>query len=371
MLGLAAAVASGAAAQAQPLTREDLLQALKARDAQIAALQARVEALEHERANASAATPSAAGAPAASPSASPAAPPVAGAAPQPPVTDEEASLRALSRTLVERGVQLLPTWSAEVIPSVAYSNRVVQGLALVPTPEGIPTVADQRLRVDQLRGAAGFRLGLPWESQVELTVPYGWVRQSRSLGDGTHAVNEGSGIGDVAIELGHEFLRESGWRPDIVGAVSYRFATGRDPFRLDVPGIATGAGFDQVRVRATAVKTAEPLVFFGTLSYAHGFGVDEPVGRVEPGDAIGLDFGTIVALSPDTSMTFALSQEFRSRTQIAGMGAPGTDTNASVLQIGLGQVLTPRVLLDLSLGVGLTRDAPDYAVQVSLPIRLR
>lgn len=366
MLGLAAAMASGAVAKAQPLTREDLLQALKARDAQIAALQARVDALERERSNATAATP-APGA-AATP---PATPPSAAAKAQPAVTDEEASLHALSRTLVERGVQLLPTWSAEVIPSVAYSNRIVQGLALAPTPEGIPTVSDQRLRVDQLRGAAGFRLGLPWESQVELTVPYGWVRQSRTLGDGTHAASEGSGIGDVTVELGHEFLRESGWRPDIVGAVSYRFSTGRDPFRVETPGIATGTGFDQVRVRATALKSAEPMVFFGTLSYAHGFARDEAVGRVEPGDAIGLDLGTIVALSPDTSMSFELSQEFRSRMQISGVASPGTDTNSSVLQIGLGQVLTPRVLLDVSLGVGLTRDAPDYAVQVSLPIRLR
>lgn len=371
-LGAALSFGAAAAAHAQPLTRDELLQALKARDAQISALQARVDALERERAPAAVAPPPAAAAPsgAAAPPAGPATTAQAATAQAAP-TDEEVALRALSRTLVERGVQLLPTWSAEVVPSFAYSNRIVQGLALAPTPEGIPTVADQRLRVDQLRGAAGFRLGLPWSSQVELSVPYGWVRQSRSLGDGSHAVSEGSGIGDVNLEFAHEFLRESGWRPDIVGAVSYRFSTGRDPFRESVPGIATGTGFDQVRVRATAVKFAEPLVFFGTLSYAHGFGKDEPIGRVDPGDAIGLDFGTIVALSPDTSMTFALSQEFRSRMQISGVGAPGTDTNSSVLQIGLGQVLTPRTLLDLTIGVGLTRDAPDYAVQLSLPIRLR
>jgi hypothetical protein len=34
-------------------------------------------------------------------------------------------------------------------------------------------------------------------------------------------------------------------------------------------------------------------------------------------------------------------------------------------------VLTPQLLLDLTLGVGLTRDAPDYTVQVSLPYRFR
>lgn len=374
-LGLAAVVASGAAAQAQPLTREELLQALKARDAQISALQAqvgalqaRIGALEHSAAPATAGPAPVASAPAAAPPSTTTA--AAAKPPSAPAEDEEA-LHALSRTLVERGGQLLPAWSAEVIPGFAYSNRIVQGLALAPTPEGIPTVSDQRLRIDQIRASAGFRLGLPWASQVDVTVPYAWIRQSRSLGDGTHGVNEDSGIGDVSLELSHEFLRESGWRPDLVAGVSYRFPTGRDPFRIPIPSIATGAGQGELRVRATAVKSAEPLVFFGTLSYAHDFAVEEPAGRVQPGDAINLDLGTVVALSPDTSLTFALSQEFRSRSNFNGVGAPGTDTTASVLQIGLGQVLTPRILLDLNVGVGLSHDAPDYTVQVSLPIRLR
>ena len=35
------------------------------------------------------------------------------------------------------------------------------------------------------------------------------------------------------------------------------------------------------------------------------------------------------------------------------------------------QVLSSRVLVDLTLGVGLTRDAPDYTFMISVPIRLR
>jgi hypothetical protein len=70
-------------------------------------------------------------------------------------------------------------------------------------------------------------------------------------------------------------------------------------------------------------------------------------------------------------MTFGLSQEFRARTQLDGVGAPGTDTAAASLQLGFDRVLTPRLLLDVTLGVGLTRDAPDYALQISLPYRFR
>jgi hypothetical protein len=38
---------------------------------------------------------------------------------------------------------------------------------------------------------------------------------------------------------------------------------------------------------------------------------------------------------------------------------------------GIDQVLNARVLVDLTLGVGVTRDAPDYSFMISLPIRLR
>ena len=79
----------------------------------------------------------------------------------------------------------------------------------------------------------------------------------------------------------------------------------------------------------------------------------------------------MLAVSPATSITFGLSQQFRERTQVNGVGAPGTDTTASNLQIGFDRVLTPKLLLDVTLGVGLTRDSPDYTLQVSLPFRFR
>jgi hypothetical protein len=364
---LVAAAAAAGPACAQSLTREELLEALKARDQVIADLEKRVAALEQQRAAPTVAAIAAAPPVQTIPAASPAPRAVVASSTE----DDEAALQALSRTLVQRGGLLLPAWRAEFIPSFAYTDREVQGLALTPSPEGIPIVNDQRLRDDQIRATAAFRLGLPWSNQIELRVPWVWLRQSRAIGDGTHAENEGSGIGDVEAELSHQFVRESGWRPDLVGAVSWRFPTGRDPFRTRLAAIATGSGQQEVRARVTAVKAADPMVFFGTLSFAHDFPRHESFGDVQSGNAIGLDLGAVLAVSPDTSLTFAVAQEFRARSQFNGIGAPGSDTAAASLQLGLGQVLTPNLLLDVSLGVGLNRDAPDYVLQVSLPLRLR
>jgi hypothetical protein len=345
--------------RAQPLTREDLVQALAQRDRQIADLEHRLAELERARA-----APPIATIPASSPSGS-----ATGLATAP--ADEEAELAALSRALVQRGGLVLPPWRAEFIPSFTYSNREVQGLALAPTPEGIPTVADQRLRQDQLRATAALRLGLPWASQIEVRVPYAWLRQSRALGDGTHAVNNGSGFGDVELALSHELFREKGWRPDLTGALSWRFPTGRDPLKARVAAVSPGTGVDEFGARLTALKSSDPMVFFGALSYAHALASKSTASTIQMGDAIGLDIGAVLAVSPVTSMTFALAQEFRSRTQVDHIGAPGSDTAAASLQLGFDRVLTPQLLLDLTLAVGLTRDAPDYAVQLSLPFRFR
>ena len=340
------------AAQQAP-TRDEFVAALKQRDAVITALQARVERLEQERV--------ASAAPVAVPPASPA---------LPAIGDDEA-LQALSGTLVQRGGLVLPPGRIEIVPSSAYSNRIVQGLALVQTPEGIPTVADQRLREDRMTAALGVRVGLPHASQLDVQLPYSWLRTARSISDGSAATNSASGIGDLVVGLSHQFVAGKGARPSLIGGVSWRFRTGRDPLRVPIASVATGSGANEIRGRLTALTVSDPLVFFGTLSYAHELARNESFGRVEGGDSLGLDLGAVLAVNPETSMTFGLSQQWQRRTRVDGASLPGTDSVSSSFDLGLGRVLTPRLLLDLSLGVGLTRDAPDYVFRLSLPFRLR
>jgi hypothetical protein len=381
-LGLAAGAALFAAAPAlaQPLTRAELEAALKARDQQIDALEKRVAVLEAEH-----------GAPAVSASQGAQNPPLpaagyasagpvatasaAGGAPggaAASVPGDEEQLQALSRGLVERGLQLLPKWSVEVSPSVAYSHTQIQGLVLVQTPEGIATVDDQRQRDDLVEGALTARVGLPWRSQFQLIVPIDWRREDSALGDGTTVAHDGAGVGDVQLELSHQFLvEEAGWRPDLIGAVSARLPTGTDPYRTPIAAVATGLGTPQITGRLTALKTLDPLVFYSTLSYSANLPYKEQIGEVHIGDDIDWQLGGLLAVSPDTSLSFGFDQQFRFDTRVDGKAIPGGNGVAAVAQFGVDQVLSSRVLLDVTLGVGVTRDAPDYSFMVSIPIRLR
>jgi hypothetical protein len=345
---------------AQELTRADLEAALRQRDQEISALEKRIAALEGERATAaapiqtlpaSAETPSAGTASATRPGA------------------DEVALEALTRGLVQRGALVIPTWSLEVAPSLSYSHSQTQGLVLVNTPEGISTVSDQRQRNDPGEARLAIRLGLPWRSQIEVRVPFDWKRQDSALGDGTNVFNSEKDVGDVEVELSHQFLVEKGWMPDLVGALSWRFPTGQDPFRVPVANLASGGGVNTFTGRLTALKSFDPLVVFSTLAYSGALSRDETFGRVLPGNVLDWQMGAILAVNPGTSLSFAFVQDFKGNTRVAGVPIAGSNGVAAVAQIGLDQVLSSRALLDVTLGFGVTRDAPDYQLMVSVPIR--
>jgi hypothetical protein len=355
-------------ALAQELTRTELLDELKQRDQAIAELQKRVAALEAEKqSSAPVAT-----APPPAPST-----PVAAATGQANTdiasanTQDDVALQALSRTLVQRGALVLPKWVVESSPQIGYSHTQTQGLALVDSPDGVSTVDSRRQRDDSIAWSESVRVGLPWESQLQVQVPWSWNRESFALGDGSHATTDQLGLGDVSVELSRQMLREHGWLPDLVAAASWTFPTGTDPFKNVVSSVATGTGTNQVKGRLTALKSSDPLVFFSTVSYNYSLPVHEKFGNVRPGDVWTWEVGTVIAANPQTSLTVGFSQQFRGQTHLDGAPIAGSDGVAGVLEFGLGRVLSPSALLDFSLGVGVTRDAPDYQFQISLPIRFR
>jgi hypothetical protein len=361
----AVALSWAGAALAQPLTREELETALAQRDQEIAALEKRIAALEGGRS--ASATPVST-APAAPASPFPAAT-AQGAAGGP--ADDEASLQALSRGLVERGLLLLGPWSVEVSPSVAYAHSQIQGLALVDTPEGVSVVDSQRQRDDAVEGAVTVRAGLPWRSQVQVSVPFDWKREESALGDGAEVVHSDTHVGDVQLDLSHQFLVERGPWPDVIGGLTWRIPTGSDPYRTSIASVASGIGTNSLTGRVTALKSIDPLVVYSTVSYTGNFGYRESFGTVHRGDSVGLQLGALLAVSPDTSVSFSFNQAFTQVTRVDGARIPGSDGVAGVVQVGLDQVLSSRTLLDVSLGLGVTKDAPDYVLTVSLPIRVR
>ena len=114
--------------------------------------------------------------------------------------DEAAIDRALERTLIQEGVLLLPFGQAEIEPSFTYTRREIDVPTFV-TVNGDTFVGEQELERDEFETGATLRVGLPFDSQVEVGIPYNYVDESvnTTVGGAPQSSNSesGHGVGDV------------------------------------------------------------------------------------------------------------------------------------------------------------------------------
>ncbi|ADC61693.1 transporter [Allochromatium vinosum] len=278
--------------------------------------------------------------------------------------DELAAERALERTLTAEGALLIGPKQFDVEPYFNYVRRESDQWVLAAESDLIG-IRQGRTRRNEFDLGVRLRAGLPFSSQFELDLPYRWVDQSVVRPVGLTGINEasnqGSSVGDIKVGFATTLLRERGWRPDLIGRVTWDTDTGDQ-----VDGIVPmGIGYNELRFGLTALKRQDPLAFTASLSYTTTFEKD----NIKPGDELGLLLGVSLAASPETSLSLALVQSFKKELEINGDRIAGSDQVSSVLALGASSILGRRTLFSVSLGVGLTEDAPDYSLNLSLPMR--
>lgn len=278
--------------------------------------------------------------------------------------DDEAAERALERSLVVQGALLLRFGKAEIQPSFNYA-RSEFNVPFQASVNGFPILANERVRRNRYTPSLGLRAGLPWESQLELATYYEAVDEDRTvnLGGGLRNTSDesGSSYGNLTVGLAKTLLREKSWWPDVIGRATYNIGTGQKSDN----NVALSGGFDSIRGALVALKRQDPLAFSLNLSYLHRFS-DE---GFQPGSILGVSLGVNLAASPETSLYFSLDQSFVDEAESGGQAIENSDQVQSSLVVGTSSILGRNVLLNVSVGVGLTDDVPDYSVNVSLPIR--
>jgi hypothetical protein len=382
----AAMVLSAPYARAQTAVEpsvEDLQKQIRQRDALIQNLVRRVEKLERETSRrapiAGSASPTVTRvvgkSPAASPPAlatevalhpeepapapivaqAPSAPPAQPAPPAPGQFEvsEEAAERALERTLVATGNLVVPQGFAEIQPVFAYARNEAPALVLF------------NVNQNQLTPALGVRVGLPWESQIDLALPWNFVEQKQVdvAVSPTQLVAErwGNAIGDLTVGATKTLVHESGWVPGLLGRVQYEIPTGPQ----FAHGVPLPSGQSKLSASLTALKRQDPLVFVGTGAYTKAFEVNQ----IRPGDALGFTLGAFLATSPETTLRGVLSQSFFQDVTIRGVTIPGSSAVQSLLTFGASSILGRGILVDLQAGIGLTSAAPKYQVVLSSTYR--
>jgi hypothetical protein len=281
-------------------------------------------------------------------------PPPASPAPGQFDVSPEAAERALERTLTATGALLVPQGYAEVEPAAQYRRSEFTNLVILGNNR------------NEYTGSVATRLGLPFESQLDLGVPY-VAAQSETVNNFvapqqqvSHAT--GRSFGDVTVGLSKTLLHEQGWLPDLIGRVGYEIPTG-PVFSNSVA--LTGSGQNRLSFTLTALKRQDPLAFVASVGYSQAF----TYSHINPGNQVNLTGGVFLATSPETTLRTVLQQSFSESPTVNGVKATAGNLVQSILTFGASSTLGRGLLLDLQAGIGLTNSSPKYFVIVSLPWR--
>jgi hypothetical protein len=350
-------------------TEQQLLREVEERDTVIRDLQRRVEELERQSQTGAKRPPAAATPkPSTKPPHEALRPQEAAsrAAPGQFEVDEGAAERALERTLVQAGVLLLPPGVLDLEPGFSYTRTENDTPGLFVDDAGNTLIVSRRVRRNIYDADLQLRLGLPFDSQIEFLFPYRWVDESQVQRVGfTPADTEdrsGSGFRDIQVGIAKTLLREGANWPDLVARVTWDTDTGE----RDDNDVIIGGGFNSVVGTLSAVKRQDPLAFVGAFAYEKTFEED----HIEPGQQFRLSLGVALAASPQTSLRFTLQQVFIDEIEVDNQKIDGSDQVEGVLIIGASSIVGRGLFLDVSGDVGLTDDAADYSVNVSLSKRV-
>ncbi|WP_159811365.1 hypothetical protein ACP3TY_10730 [Pseudomonas rustica] len=202
-------------------------------------------------------------------------------------------------------------------------------------------------------------------------------------------------LGDVNAGIAYKFLDESPNLPDAVVTLRVKAPTGKDPFGIKLrqaPGdntnlfvpdsLPTGNGVWSITPGISLVKTFDPAVLFGSLSYTHNFEdsfddisprVNEKIGgKVQLGDSFQIGAGVAFALNEKMSMSFSVSDLVQRKSKIKQDGGDwesvvSSDANAGYFNIGMTIAATDNLTIVPNLSIGMTEDAPDFSFSLKFP----
>lgn len=193
----------------------------------------------------------------------------------------------------------------------------------------------------------------------------------------------GDGIGDVEGALRYQINGGERGRPIFIAGLRVKSDTGEGPF--DIPRdefgvatrLATGSGFWGVEPSLSFLYPSDPAVIFGSLSYfAHlprdidKTEGDVRIGKVDPGDAIGMSIGFGFSLNPRFSFSLGYKHNYIRPTssELNGTVEKSDSLQVGALQFGMSYLLTDRFSLNGNFEFGVTEDAPDMRFVLRLPI---
>lgn len=290
-------------------------------------------------------------------------------------------------------------------PSLQYahssSNRVaLVGFTIIPAIL-IGLIDVREVKSDSFIGALTVRRGITNRFELEAKIPYVYrsdtsVSRKVAQSDFVDSVFDvdGHGLGDIELTGRYQLNDGGAENPYYISSLRFKAITGRDPFEVKIDRtiagttgtglqteIPTGSGFYTLQPGLTVLIPSDPAVFFGGVSYQYSFerknvkqkftDGEGNVGDLQPGGTFGFNFGMGLALNERSS--FSIGYDHLSVGKVKQNGrtvANSVRVQLGTLLLGYSYRLNSGRTLNLSLGAGLTRDAPDVQLTLRVPITL-
>ncbi|SFM50812.1 flagellar protein FilC [Marinobacter zhejiangensis] len=158
--------------------------------------------------------------------------------------------------------------------------------------------------------------------------------------------------------------------------------TGVSPYEIDIKRqLSTGSGYYSISGGASLSKVLDPVVIFGSTSLTYNFQVQDldqvrgarVLEEVDPGFSLSGSAGFAYSLSYDISLSVSTQISYSDETVLSfsdGTEAVAQDQVTGFLSMSLGTRVSDTTIINTSLGIGLTEDAPDFSLGLSLPINI-
>lgn len=285
--------------------------------------------------------------------------------------EEQAEKEKNVLTAVGREYTLMQKGKFELEYSLRY--EYTSSSELVAAEES--TTAVQARANNTIRNAIGVQYGVLNNLTLNANVPFVWAYDKT----GGSSAKQTTDLGDVSLGLDYQPFKSGGAWPTTIFSMTGILPTGRSPYKINrTTDVPTGNGVYAVAFNMNMSKSIDPAMAFGGVGMTYRFkpqGVAQNisgklVNSIDPGMSFNAALGLAYAISYALSMNVQFQYVYNMSTDFYMEGGTAYVTpaysNASLI-VGTGWRFSPKWMLSFSVGVGLTKNDPDFFFLARLP----
>ncbi len=232
-----------------------------------------------------------------------------------------------------------------------------------------------------------FRLAYGLRDDINLQLSLPLVMKSDPIRD-----LEEAGMGDLFLSFNWQPYAKHPRYPSAIFFSDFQIATGTSPFEVELDEeLATGDGLDVFTFGVSLSKIMDPVALYTSFSWSlrldeSGLEQVNEVGsetltltEVNPGGVLGLVIGAGYALSYEVNIAFQMGLNYGQESDFVFSGTDAVtgpfvrtstlqETMSAVFSTVVGFRLTPKTLVTVDVGLGLTSNSPDFNLGVNIPI---